>query len=732
MTRPTPRPPVRVFDVRTAGEHLAALESVDSDIGAILLPEHVVVVANVRDLPNLTLALTRLASVQQLSGVILVAVGSLRAEGGDAVLSVPSALNGVGVTLWVGADSAIEWGGGAARGLSVREDVTVTDLITALRLPVVFERVHKAVSEVPHQVACPAIEIEYARIPSDTLRLLRLRALRQFTADSSGGARPAGPIADAVDQLTAGARPDQTAITPNSPLDRARKVAADAVARATGMVAAARKPGALFTGTAGVDSAVRAAADAVERYQHLCRDVDAKITETVAVDAAHEAELTELGLPAQAGYDGGELAERLTEATEGELAQGRPLRTISEQLKRTASSLSAGGQPESGAGVDLTPTLFGLRNRSPWSAWPTPMAALLAAVALSCLATGLSGPAGFAGGALLIAVWSVLLHRLLFGGAMAVTGRAGLLAAGIGTAVLCTAAPAVATLAGVAVPTAGLPVHLSLLVGLGFGVIALVITARVWSRWHERWSSTLLLDRAGPAQRALAEHLAAQIRTRWLPATSMARYADSLINIAAALDGLRLAFAGAAQAFDNGKDDQFGFTNADNASDLNRVLREDLVRVARAVLAPIFVEIAANGPLSGDGEPYFRAAQEKLTEYNNHLDTHGFRVPPPGMPDDEVRRSLATALWRDSAKAERLLLSGPRSQLPQLCKPGDLRLLSSGDMAMVYFASVDIDDPPVNPDYDLIRAGGDAVGVLRLVPLRAGVVRPRLDEGEGT
>ncbi|TCO52948.1 hypothetical protein [Actinocrispum wychmicini] len=732
MTGPVSRAPVLVLDVREPGEGRTALESADLETGSLLLPEHVVVVARVKDLPGLTAGLAKLAKVQQLSGVILVAVGPLRTAKDQFELRVPAVLAGLGVTLWAGSEAAIEWSGSGPRGLVSLPDVTIDDLLAALTLPLVFERVHKAVSEVPHQAVSPGLEIKYATVPDNTLRLLRLRALRHFTADGGENHRTDGPVAAAVARLSTARTGERAVITVNSPLDQARTTTVNAVNKARAAVARATRGRGLFTGDKGTESAVRMAGDALESYRDTCMDTANRMTESIRNGVPRESELVAHGLPPQLARDTPELADELTEAVKAELALKRPLRTIAENITQVANGLNAIGDPALAApgAASVQPVLTSLRARPEIRLRPALFGPLLAFAVLSCFAASVTGPAGPVTGLLVAGVWVFLLIRLLSATELRIVRARLLLGTGIGGVAL-------AALAGIglgvtknSLPTALVSLPVSVAVSSALCLLAVWVVMALWRNLHTRWGPRSALDHALPAVRALTRQLTDQVDQCWLPGAGRTRLADSLINVAVALEGLHSAFSDAAAAFAGAQPVPLMSSTADSANDLNRVLRDDLTHLVFEALRPVFVEIAANGPLSANGRPFFDAGLTGLARYNAHLDNHGIRTPPPGFPDDDTRRTLATGLWRESADARRILLSGPRSPLPQLCTPNDLRQLNPADMAMVYFASLDLLDPPVNPAYDLIRTSGNAVGVLRLVPLRAGVVSPLIDDGE--
>src|SRR5690349_7573014 len=121
----------------------------------------------------------RLARLPQVTGVVLVAVGGL---GSSPVLRTPSALAGVGVTLWVSDGPGVPWEGGSQRPGAGSPESTVDDLLAALRLPKVFDRVFADVGVMPHQAASPGLAVDYAVVEPGMMRSLKLRALQQLVA----------------------------------------------------------------------------------------------------------------------------------------------------------------------------------------------------------------------------------------------------------------------------------------------------------------------------------------------------------------------------------------------------------------------------------------------------------------------------------------------------------------------------------------------------------------------
>ncbi|NKE63903.1 hypothetical protein FXN61_47285, partial [Lentzea sp. PSKA42] len=159
----------------------------------------------------------RLARLPQVTGVVLVAVGGIEANGGP-VLRTPSALAGVGVTLWVGDGPGVPWEGGSQRPGAGLGESTVDDLLAALRLPKVFDRVFAEVGVMPHQAANPGLTVDYATVEPAMMRTLKLRALRQLVATGVAARlhdRESTELTSVVRSATEG---DATSVRQGSPL----------------------------------------------------------------------------------------------------------------------------------------------------------------------------------------------------------------------------------------------------------------------------------------------------------------------------------------------------------------------------------------------------------------------------------------------------------------------------------------------------------------------------------
>ncbi|MFC3453328.1 hypothetical protein [Amycolatopsis speibonae] len=715
------RDPVLVLDVREPGHDRTQLDAADEDV-AELYPGYVVVVASVQDLPAHDAAFRKLAGLSQLEGVVLVATGPLNAEGGGSMLRTPAALRSIGVTLWVGDESGVLWNGASHRGIERAEEVTLADLVTVLRQPLIFARVHKAVSQIPHQAVSPGLDIEYATVPDSTLRLLRIRALRHLaTAEGDSGAAPAGSIESAVDRFLEGHQGDPAAlIRPGSALDRARGASGSALAAARAVVDLLSRPLTLMRRRPDPAAVFREAGDALAAYLRLAGEIASAITGMAAGGPPQTAKLVDAGLPAPVAPRSRDLAAVLEETVEAGLVGGRPLPGLAGEAKQKGNALIRPDDPALRGGFESAARAADRVRRVPrFTVWPHPMVAVLAAVLLTCTAGAALGPSGVVVGPALVVLWIGLLHRMLYGGPERAADATRLLLSAVAVAAVGTAAGH--KMRGL-LPREVTVFPVALVLGLLLAAVASAVAMLAWRDAVSRWTARLPLGAAIAAHRDLAGTMDRLVTERWLPIAGLTRLADSLFTVAAALDGVAKAFAETADQLGPGTG-----SVPDSSGSLTLVLRRDLARIATDVLRPVFGEVAVDAPLTGDDQRCRAEARDHLARYNHHVDHHGITVAPSGRTDDEHRQALAGQLWHESAKSRRILLAGPRSPLPQLCRSRDLRLLSFDNVTMVHFAPPDLPDPELNPDYELLRPGGNAVGVLRLVPLFTKYVRQAED-----
>lgn len=713
-----------VIDFRTA-EGRAFLDTLSprtaDDLG---LTSSVLVVDTTTELARHHRWFEQLALLPQVTGVILLAVGPITSSAATPRLSPPSALQGLGVVLWAGDDRGVLWAGGSQPPGARHGRMTLEDLLTALRLPAVFERVIHEVRQMPHQVAAPGLEVDHAAVDSGLLRTVKVRSLRQLTA-TGVTARSHDRESTGLTSLVAGTtRPsDQAAgIRPGSEVHELGRTSGNRISSAAAAVRLLGRARGFLSGARTnrtVPQKLVSAATALSQHhdtvQRLLDDIDSSLAEGYPPAT----ELVERGLPSPAPVNALELAEELRTAFTAELMAGRTLPGLAEQARLLGNKLSAarGGLAagEGAAVPSAEPIVRRLTNPPAFALWPVPLAHWLPAVFLTCLAAGWSPLTGLVAGPLVALCWLSAVAMVF---------------AASPTRTTPPAVPLVLVgLLGAAAATAGL--FLPGTVGLGYTGEMLVVAVLVagvgataawtWRVASAAWARGLQLERASTLARQLVTHVESIAVRQWTCAEHHRRLADSLFVIAGALDAIADVFGDVA-GFHHAGDGEFADTaSVDTASELVDVLRHDLVSITLAVLRPCFNEISSRAPLSGDTRRFTHRAREMVAEYNDHLENVGLRELPPGVTDDGPRRQLAATLWRGSEVGRRILQSNGRSQMTQLCAAADVKLLNAGNAVTLHFASWDA-DIAMSQGGEVIRTGGDAVGVVRLIPLKAGLV----------
>ncbi|MGZ3143735.1 hypothetical protein ACVDFE_17415 [Lentzea chajnantorensis] len=662
----------------------------------------------------------RLARLPQVTGVVLVAVGPLD-HGDGPVLRMPSALTGVGVTLWVNDAPGVPWEGGSQPPGAGRGESTVDDLLAALRFPGVFDRVLQEVRRMPHQSANPGVAVDYAAVEPGLTRALKLRALRQLVATGVAARlhdRESAELASVVRGATDG---ETVPVLPGSPLHEAMTAARDRVAAASRAVDALRGLGGLLgTGRTHrvVLSRLADAGEAVARYHGLTRRVLEDVDSSLAEGYPPPTELVAQGLPSPAPVNSVELADSLRKAVTTELAGGRTLPGLADQARGLGNQLGATRSlAVTGEVVDADAATWmrGLTAPPPFRPWPTPMAHLLPVVFVTCLlASWLPGMSWWPAAGLAV-LW-LFLVALLFARAP------GSPAAGPQLAVTALVA-AVSGTAGVflrAVPSPGAAAGAAVAAGLGVSAVVAVVLG--WNRAVDAWTAAVPVRRAAALTRQLTEQVTRTIEDRWLPADRNRRLADALLVVAGGLDAVSGVFS---DVIRDRREEGGQVLSGDSSAGLADVLHHDLVAIALEVLRPSFEEIASQMPLSGDSHRAFLRAQDLMSGYNDHLDHAGLRELPPFVTDEGPRRRLAATLWRSSDASRRVLLLTERSRMTQLCAAEDIRLLQADGAVVLHFASADMDLPPADTG-EVVRTRGDAVGALRLTPILARYVESRV------
>ncbi|MCP2242592.1 hypothetical protein [Lentzea aerocolonigenes] len=699
MAAPVTPDPVMTLDLRTP-------QGADGPV----LSSRVLVIDTTDALAEHHAHFERLARLPQVTGVVLVAIGGI-----ETVLRTPSALAGVGVTLWVTDGSGVPWEGGSQRPGAGGGESTVDDLLVALRFPKVFDRVVAEVGAMPHQAASPGLAVDYATVEPGMMRALKLRALRQLVATGVAARlhdRESTELTSVVRSATEG---DATSVREGSPLHEAMARAhreLTAAERAIGRWRSWRGLVGLRKTHRVVLDRLSAAGDALLRYHRVARRALEDVDSSLADGYPPPSELLEQGLPSPAPVNSEEMADAVRKAVTTELLGGRTLPGIAEQARRLGNRLGAARSlavTEQDAAADLQTWARGLIAPPPVKVWPIPVTHLLPVMFLtSLLSTALPG----------FGAWPMLLMVPLWTVLVALLSAPCPAGADLG---LVFGATVFTSVAGAA---AGLrfPGGLSSDVLIGAGVLVVLVAVSLvsaWIAWRAvagRWRDAVPLRQAQNATKRLSDQVSRTIEQRWSPADRSRRLADSLLVVAAGVDAVAEVFGDVI----SGVEDTGHTFGGDSSAGLAEVLHHDLVAITLEVLRPSFDAIASRMPLSADAQRSSARAKELVAAYDDHLEQAGLRELPAFVTDEGPRRRLAETLWQGSASSRRILQLTERSRMTQLCAAEDVRLLQADNARMVHFASADMDLPPVDAGCDeIIRTRGDAVGAVRLTPILA-------------
>ncbi len=704
MVAPVNPEPVMTLDLRTPEGQADTLE----------LPSSRVLVVDTTDaLSEHHHHFERLARLPQVTGVVLVAIGGI---GADPVLRTPSALAGVGVTLWVGDGLGVPWEGGSQRPGAGRGEATVDDLLAALRLPNVFDRVFADVGVLPHQAASPGLAVDYAVVEPGMMRSLKLQALQQLVATGVAARLHDRESTELSSVMRSAVEGDATSVRQGSPLYEAMSKAQRELQSAARSIDRWRTWRGLFGLRAAhrvVLDRLSAAGNALLQHHKVARKALRDVDSSLAEGYPPPGELVEQGLPSPAPVNSEEMAVALHKAVTAELIGGRTLPGIAEQARRLGNQLGAARSlavSEQDSAADLEKWARGLISPPPVQVWTGAVGGLLVVAGLTTMLSTLLTGLGAWPLLLMLPLWLGLITLLsansridfdlayLYATTLFVVSTCG--AIGLGGALDWSPGPLVAT--GIL---------------LGLVVILLLSTYLAWRRIVARWRDAVPLRQAFAADRRLSDQVSRTIAQRWSPADRSRRLADSLLVIAGGVDAVVEVFQ---DVIREAKDLDGEHTFGDSSAGLAEVLHHDLVAVTLEVLQPSFEAIASRLPMSGDSKRSVVRARKLIDAYDKHLERAGLRELPSFVADDGPRRRLAAQLWQSSASSRHILQLTERSRMTQLCAAEDVRLLQADGAKVVHFASADMDLPPIDGGSDeVIRTKGDAVGALRLTPILA-------------
>jgi len=657
-------------------------------------------------------AFERLLTSHRLDHLLCVVVGPL--VGHDEELRLPASIGGGrgSAVLWVSDPIGIDWRLAAAAVATVRSASPTTGLhhlIEVLSSVEVFDQVCEVAMLVPGGVASPGLRLAGGDAEASSFAAALAVAIGLIT-DSRPGPLPRD---DEPFKTLLGDSAGSADLAEGGELAACRERAGAAAAALDDALAKLAGPGGM--GGAG-RLQVRERAVATGESLAAFRDrVTRLLNEAHApggISAGQLGEVTKAGVvfPGQAAPDGDrpDRASRGASAVREAVAQsirgGDPLPRVSNRLALTERQMDFQGSASYLPEVEQAcPADLPGRYAAP-PALPSPPSWLLVIGALGSALGALAGAAwGLAGG---IAAGVVI--ALAWSGIMAWTARPGrdrVIAALLSA--LAGAAAGVA--AGVAAKPAR-PVASAVLV-LDLVVLAVVI---VWS-WRARvhaWRRALAPEQAAAAADALANLVIKVAAREWSGRNATL---DEVARARITVDGVCRELRDHADRLGG---PEVSGPRAARASRLGAAL---LPAVRDLVLAVLPATAAARGSAAFDRARERTAAL--ITEWTRNAHEHGVLSPPPfpGQAPD-------AALYADDAEMAEItdaVLYDSRDQMWQLCAADDLGMLDvSGPSQVVAFAPRLLQQALAGalPKHIAWTSSEKHAGLLRLVPLRAGIV----------
>jgi hypothetical protein len=661
-------------------------------------------------------AFERLLTSHRLDHLLCVMVGPR--VGDYEELRLPGSISGGrgSAVLWVSDPIGVDWELAASAIAMVHSASTTTGLhhlIEVLSAVEVFDRVCEVAVRVPGGVASPGLRLSGGGTEASSFAAALAVAIRLFTEPQPG----LPPRDDEPYETLLGDSSGTADLADGGDLSACRERVSAAVAAVEGALTRLAGTGGLSgAGQFRVRENVTATGEALagfrDRVTRLLNDAHAP----GGITGKQLDEVTKAGVvfPGHTVPPAGSLrsaspgASTVHQAIAESIRAGDPLPRVSNRLTLTESRMDSGGSASYLADVDRACPDDTLRKYGTPPALPPPQPWLLAAGALGTALGALAGAAwGLAGGIIVGVVialaWCGIIAQTTRLGSR--PGRERVIAA------------LVSALAGVAVGVgAGQAVKPARTAAIAVAVLALVIFAVivVWS-WRARvraWRQALAPEQAHSAADALANLVIKVAAREW---SGRSATLDEVTRARIAVDGVSRELRDHA---DRLGDPWSSGPRAARAARLGAALLPALRDLALAVLPA-----TADAP----GSVTFDQARERtaalITEWTRNAHEHGVLSPPPfpsHAPD-------ATMYADDAEMAEitEAVLYDPHDQMWQLCAAEDLGTLDvSGQSQVVAFASRLVQQTLAGalPKTTVWTSSEKHAGLLRLVPLRAGIV----------
>ncbi|MBP2335023.1 hypothetical protein JOF41_001201 [Saccharothrix coeruleofusca] len=683
-----------------------------------------------------------LLSEEMVTAVVCVAVGEPAPDDGPGgvALTAPSVLRNAAV-LWVGDERGVDWApGDAAPRPPERPGAALEDLVAALRVPELFDRV---VELAEGRSVSPGVRLVSCAVDPAEEAAARAAAVRSLCADD----QPVGEdFGAALVEAHVSSTRDGAVLA-----GRVHAVQLDVVRRLNHVTELARAlgtPAALFgtrRPTEEIGKHVLWAGQAVENYRQVVVELLDRVDGHVQIGRPPMEDVLAMGVSPPVEAAGDQVAADLRRAVDAQLDAGAALPALAHELRL----LSARTGPQG-----CTAALEAARLRGPLSLempefprWPLSLWTLPLVLSCCAVVAYLLGPgwAGWVGGALLAACWSgagwlVLARR------PRAEGEAGAVAAAPVALATFGAAAAVGVVGGalgaLAQPS---PFTSGWQVQAGVWSAALLSAAVVVLGWRSavhQWRARLRLAAMHDAVVELTGLAEDAVAGQWRPLRRRRAIAAAADEVAAGLEEVATALRGAQEHFCavprgttvDGHDRMMRPVPAE----LYAVVRGDVVEVCRCALEPAWP--AATSALRTAPGVYEQRLNRLIDEYTGDIRRHGLFAAARADRDEAARDALMARVWAETPAAAQALRVGAGGEMTQLCRSGQLRYLStSAEPGLLRFAPARlrrvVRDGGAHQGFaaDLAvtwGAGGELIGALRLLPLRVESVRHDAGGGE--
>lgn len=709
----------------------------------------------------------RLLAAGSVDKVICLAVGPPQEAGGVVLSRLQSMQPPYWVTVWVGSTSGVPWDGGNRKATTFPSALAepghemVDRLMEVLGEPEIFDQVLEEAAHLPDSVGTPGLRLVLGRLDGRSLTPVIATATEEVVGrprQDSSLTLSGAPLTLLTGRADLGGHEGESFIRPDGAFGTMQRECAEAIDVADQLTTRMGGIFGLVGGGAGQDvgAHIAAAGERLRDYRDRMKEAFWNIEGSRGVER-YQAELVRLGvrLDPPPGLDAAHVGRALRDFVQHALQDRQPLRVIAAVLLDYARKAVPQGSSDRAREADdiCSDSFIDQLMSQPEMPLVPPVWGIVFGAALSCFASG-AGVLGSVLAGFSVLLWLILLWRMHvrvpkpFGvsprpaelATYSLYGFAGL-AGGVAGVVLATRIP--------------IPADVAVVLAV-VGPLGLVATASFGWKWAvSRWRRGLGLRAAGNVLKDLNGLLGRVTLNEWVLGGARRHAADASRDLSRTIDRVAELMrehrkndpsdeSGDPAVLPPGVADEVARYLRDHGGEVRAVIRDDLVGMVSAVLAPIWPPLE-RGALSDTVTIAERAIAGTLVQYDDHLARAGIQEPPPFGAPIEKRTALVEAVWRSATEAGALLLSDPaEAGLIQLTDPAQFNLLEpGGEPVVVRFApragqaviSARLrESMPVNaapPGEITWTASGQNAGILRLSPLRTGSVRTEWSFGDG-